>query len=309
MTVPRVSLVVVSYDTMALALDLAEGAAAGGHEVVVVDNASYVGDRAAVEAAHPAVTFVWSETNGGYGAGANAGAAVATGDVVVVCNADVRIAAADLGRLAAAAAGGVAAPRFVDPRGALIRSSHRREPLALATLREYCGPFAALAARVRPGWHPTLRPEAEHYADHATLHVLGAVVAVDAGVWRRLGGFDEGFFLYREETDLCRRARQAGVPVRHVAAVVAEHVGDASSPAERTLVAVRAPAVRSHYRYIAKHFGVVPAAAAWALGVAGCAVWCVTGPDRRSAAAGLRHHLALVSPSGRAAGRRRSPPP
>lgn len=308
MTTRRASLVVVNYATMDWALDLAGSARKVLDEVIVVDNASYRGDRAALQEAHPGIRFVWRDGNDGYGAGANAGAAVATGDVILVSNPDISVAGTGLRELAEAAGEGVAAPRFVDPAGRLIRSSHRREPAALATLREYCGPFAALAERVRPGWHPTLRPASEHAADHDTLHVLGALMAVDAGLFRRLGGFDEGFFLYREETDLCRRARAAGAPVRHVAGVVAVHEGDASSPLDRTLVATRLPAVRSHYRYMAKHFGRGRAAVAWLVGLAGSAVWVLTGPDRRSAGQSVRSHLRLLRPTGTGGGRRRSRP-
>ncbi|HMC39495.1 MAG TPA: glycosyltransferase [Acidimicrobiales bacterium] len=304
----RVSLVVVNYGTIEAARSLADSARSALDEVIVVDNASFSADRPSVEAAHPGIRFVWRDTNDGYGAGANAGARLASGDVLIVSNADVEVDGAGLRRLAEAAAGGVAAPRFVDGEGRLVRSSHRREPVWLSTAREYCGPVAAAAARLRPGWHPTLRPEADHYADHDTGHVLGAVMAVDADLFRRLGGFDEGFFLYREETDLCRRAREAGAPVRHVADVVVTHRGDASPGDHRALVAARPAAVRSHYRYIAKHFGPVRAVLAWLIGAAGSLVWVATGPDRRSARSSLSSHLRLLDPRGGRAVRPRSRP-
>lgn len=304
----RVSLIIVNYATMEKAVKLATGGGQGADEVIVVDNASYHGDRAALEAAHPGVIFVWNPTNAGYGGGANAGAAVAGGDVLVIANPDVTVAAADLRRLADLAGDGLAAPRFEDPQGRLIRSSHRREPVWLATIREYCAPFAALAARLRPGWHPTLRPEADHFADHETLHVLGALMAVDARLFRALGGFDERFFLYREETDLCRRVRASGRKVRHVAGVVAVHEGDAASGADPVMVAARAPAVESHYRYIAKHRGGRTARWAWRAGYAGSILWWITGPDRRSAGQSLRSHRRLTGPSGRGVFRPPSPP-
>lgn len=301
---PRVSLIIVNYQTMDKALELAGAAASGVDEVIVVDNASYPGDRAALASAHPSVTFVWNETNAGYGAGANRGAAVARGDVVVISNPDITIAAADLRRLADTAGGGLAGPRFVDPDGGLIRSSHRREPLWLATVREYCAPFAAVADRLRPGWHPTLRSAADHYRDHETLHVLGAVMAVDAGLFRQLGGFDEDFFLYREETDLCLRIRAAGRPVRHVATTVAVHEGDVSGGGDPVMVAARPAAVESHYRYIAKRRGRVRARLAWVVGYSGSLVWWLTGPDRASAAQSLTSHRRLWGTSGRGVVRR-----
>jgi GT2 family glycosyltransferase len=63
----------------------------------------------------------------------------------------------------------------------------------------------------------------------STSMVSGAVVAIGTDAFRELGGFDERFFLYFEDADLCRRAANAGMPIRYVPAAVARHVGGASS--------------------------------------------------------------------------------
>ena len=78
-----------------------------------------------------------------------------------------------------------------------------------------------------------------------------------------VGGFDEGFFLYCEDTDLCRRLRDAGHTVRFEPAAEVHHLGGASSGAGET----RAIAARSRVRYAGKHLHPAPARAE-ALGVA-----------------------------------------
>jgi N-acetylglucosaminyl-diphospho-decaprenol L-rhamnosyltransferase len=293
---PSVSLVVVNYNTTELASHLLRISKGGADQIVVVDNSPAPG-IGELEIEHPAATVVRPGSNLGYGRAANLGATRCTNDVVVIANADVEITGDDLRRLATHVGRGVglAAPRFLTPDGWLIRSAHRREPGWLITLFEQCGPFAAILKRLAPQWHPTLESEGAHSSDHDVLHVLGALMAVDRRAFEEVGGFDERFFLYREETDLCRRLRSAGFAIRHVGSVTAIHVGDASSEPGSVQVSARPFAVASHYRYIRKHRGPVTAAAAWVSGLVGASLWLVAGHDRASARASVRSHLRVLA--------------
>jgi len=116
------------------------------------------------------------------------------------------------------------------------------------------------------------------------------LIAIDAQAFARIGGFDERFFLYREETDLCDRMRQGGWTVRHVAGVTATHDGDASSRDHRP-IEIRPASVRSHYIYLQKHRGRWIAGLAWLLGVFGSISWLVIGPRRRWAKESIRAHM------------------
>jgi GT2 family glycosyltransferase len=119
-------------------------------------------------------------------------------------------------------------------------------------------------------------------------------MALNSRALSEIGGFDEAFFLYREETDLCRRARDAGYLVRHIASAVAIHVGDASSSSTTLLVGVRPQAIESHYRFIRKHYGRSRAAACWIVGLAGSCAWVIVGRRKDQGWASLRGHLRLV---------------
>jgi hypothetical protein len=287
----------VNYNTADLAAKLLDSCIGGADQIVVVDNASPEEGIDLLAAQHPEVTVLRLPTNRGYGAGANSGAALCDGDVLIVSNADIEIDAAGMRRLAAVVARddvAIAAPRFVDTSGTLIRSSHHREPGLLTTLFEQCGPFAAVCKRLRPEWHPTLDAVEGHGVDHDVSHVLGALMAIDRPTFQRLGGFDESFFLYREETDLCHRVRQGDGRVRHVASVTAVHAGDASTVPDGLLVASRSSAVRSHYLYLRKHRGWAPAALAWLMGLTGSVLWLILGRQRQSAVSSVRAHVELV---------------
>lgn len=293
---PAASLVIVNFNTASKTIRLAGQLADTVHEVILVDNASPDGSAASLSAfakERSNVRLVALDRNRGYGAGANAGARAAGGDVLIVTNPDVEIAPADVTRLVTSVMQpGVAlvAPRFTYPDGTLQPSAHRRDPLLLSTIFEMCRPLTAVAHRVSPGWNPTLyRPE-DHARSRDCAHVLGAFMAIRKEAFDAVGGFDESFFLYREETDLCRRLRAAGWRVRHVADAAAIHEGGASTPGDIPTMS-RPAALRSHYRFIAKHRGRVRARLAWMLGTLGCLLWLVTGPERALAWAQVRWHL------------------
>ena len=81
--------------------------------------------------------------------------------------------------------------------------------------------------------------------------VSGACMLVRRDAFEAVGGFDEGFFLYCEDTDLCRRLWKAGHRVRFEPAAEVHHVEGASSGAGET----RPIAARSRVLYARKHFG------------------------------------------------------
>jgi GT2 family glycosyltransferase len=93
--------------------------------------------------------------------------------------------------------------------------------------------------------------------------VSGACMLVRRDAFAAVGGFDEDFFLYCEDTDLCRRLRDAGHDIRYEPGAGVRHVGGASSDTGQT----RAIAARSRVRYARKHLRP-PAARIETLGVA-----------------------------------------
>jgi GT2 family glycosyltransferase len=84
--------------------------------------------------------------------------------------------------------------------------------------------------------------------------VIGAFFLVRRSVWEQLGGMDERFFFFLEETDFCLRARQAGFATMHLPQV---HVWHAQGQtARQNLAAARIEYWRSRYAYFAKHSGL-----------------------------------------------------
>jgi hypothetical protein len=250
-----VDVVVVSYNSSGELRGCVESLAGQpGLNVIVVDNASSDGSLDTV--ADLPLDAVALETNGGFGHGCNAGWRRGSAPYVLFLNPDARILPESLERLAAVLDerpdAGAAAPRITEADGALDYSL-RRFPRLRSTYAR-----ALFLHRVFPAadWTDELIRDPSAYREAGSPDwVSGACVLVRRSALEALGGFDEGFFMYCEDVDLCRRLWDAGHEVLYEPAAEVSHIGGASAPRASLLPVLAA----SRLRYAAKHMG--PAAA------------------------------------------------
>jgi hypothetical protein len=241
-----VTVIIVNYRTADLTcLAVASALAAGASDVVIVDNASGDGSVERLDGMGGPVTLIASDTNDGFGTAANTGAGRATGDVLLFLNSDATLRPGALEALAAEvlAAGGrcIAGPRLIGSDGVVQRSAGlvpRPDDLILRGLevqrlaraaRSLPG-LLSLVAGTRIAGEYDLAVKAEGRIDVSM--VSGACMAVGREAFAVLGGFDERYFMYFEDADLCRRATRAGMPIRYLPDAVVDHVGGASSPGD-----------------------------------------------------------------------------
>ena len=208
---PSLSIIVVSYNTVALLKDcLASINAQLGsrHEVIVVDNASSDGSADMVRAGYPDTVLVASEINLGFGRANNHALSIAKGDLIWLLNPDTRLEK--------------------DALGAAVEFMIRNPAIGMAgtvLINTDGSPQSSVEYRY-PG---------QRYA-HAILGrlpgdiawVMGASIIARRDVLQFVGGFDEQFFLYGEEVDLCLRVRKAGWPIGFVQGSVVTHYGGES---------------------------------------------------------------------------------
>jgi N-acetylglucosaminyl-diphospho-decaprenol L-rhamnosyltransferase len=218
--------------------------------VTIVDNASSDGSLEAV--ADLPVTTISLERNGGFASGSNAGWRAGEGAYVLLLNPDARIDQESLYELVQALerdpAAGAAAPKILAASGEL-HYSQRRFPRLRSTYGQ-----ALFLHRIFPRatWADELVRREENYERAGSPEwVSGACMLVRRSALEELGGLDEGFFLYCEDTDLCRRLRNAGHDVRFEPEALALHEGGASSPRSGLLPVLAA----SRIRYARKHYG------------------------------------------------------
>jgi glycosyltransferase involved in cell wall biosynthesis/GT2 family glycosyltransferase len=226
---PRASIVVVNFNGGQAALDglrtVVRDAAALDAEVIVVDNASSDGSPERIAAALPGVRLVRERENRGYAAGVNRGLEAAGADALVVMNADVTPTPGSLAALVEAVRaesgfallGGTALGRSGRPDP----NSSRALPRPSDILRE------ALFLPPRRGARPGAGGRTAAVVE--TEVVSGSVMALRRGVLEALGPMDEGYFLYDEDVEWCRRARRRGMRVGVVPGATFRHDGGAAT--------------------------------------------------------------------------------
>jgi N-acetylglucosaminyl-diphospho-decaprenol L-rhamnosyltransferase len=287
----RVDAVVVSYrsaDTLRACVEPL--ARMDGLTVTVVDNASP--DRSLEAVADLPVRAIAAGRNAGFAAGCNLGAAGGVAPYVLLLNPDLRLGEADVAALVAVLDAdprvGLVGPRLLDGGGSLIPSQRRFPRLAStwaqALFLHRIAPHAPWADEVVLGDYD--RPAACDW-------VSGACMLVRRDALERIGGLDEGFFLYSEDTDVCRRLRALGLQVRYEPGATVHHAGGASAPRDELLATLAA----SRVRYARVHQGRATAAlTALALGV-GATIRLVGRPrTARGHAAVLRALITQADP-------------
>lgn len=237
---PDLSVVTVTYEcrrhVLALLDDLAAARADVTLEVLVIDNASSDGTVAAIRAAHPWVDVEALSENVGFGRANNRAILRARAPFVALLNPDTRVTggalAACLEELRRAPDVGILSPRVVDADGRFDRRCMRGFPTVWGvachvTRLDRVLPDHA-SRRYTMGWLPDDRP-----ADVEA--VSGAVMFARADALREAGGFDERFFMYGEDIDLCLRVAAAGRRVRYWPGATVAHLGRGSgwTPASR----------------------------------------------------------------------------
>lgn len=216
---PVVSIVLVNYRTPAMTLDclasVEQHCRAVSYEIIVVDNNSGDDSVERLRESPIAMILLPLADNGGFGAGCNAGARVARGRYIYLLNTDTLMVEDSVGVLAdfldrtpsAAAVGS----RLKRPDGTMQHSAlYFPTPLRVLIGSELLG--GALGRRF-PSLLKTLSmlvPEDTLTEPCPVDWCAGASLMIRASAYREVGGFDERFFLYCEETDLCKRLLSVG---------------------------------------------------------------------------------------------------
>jgi N-acetylglucosaminyl-diphospho-decaprenol L-rhamnosyltransferase len=219
-----------------------------GVTVIVVDNASP--DKGLEVVSDLPVSVVRNESNLGFAKACNIGWRRGAGRYVLFLNPDARIDDASLARLVARAEDprvGIIAPRTVTSEGRLVWSQR-----AFVGVRTIWAQLFFLH-RLFPDatWADGIVRDPAAYERRASPDwVSGASMLLERSLLEQLGGFDERFFMYCEDMDLCRRVREAGLDVAYEPTALVVHDEGSSAPSW----AMTPVLVRSRVSYADKYF-------------------------------------------------------
>lgn len=254
---PSLSVIIVSYNTRSMTQDCLQTLYAGlgslTAEVFVVDNASADGSPAAIREAFPQVRLIENTGNTGFGAANNQAMAEARGEFFLLLNSDAFPQKEAIPALVtylqnhpkAAAAG----PRLLNADGSLQLSCFRF-PSPAGVWLENLWISALLPNHPTLGYYRRWAHDRERNVDF----VIGACLLVRRKAYEQVGGFDDSFFMYQEETDWQRRMHDHGWQIGFTPSAVVTHLGGASGTSEKARI-------NGHFfdsmdHYLRKHYGL-----------------------------------------------------
>ena len=256
---PTVSFILVNYKTPQITLKSIEHIKQNIHsvpyEIIVVDNASKDDSLKNISRHHPDLGLLSLEKNMGFGVAANRGAAVAKGPFLCFLNSDIFLiedCIHELIQFYGSHHVGALGIRLLNGENRFLPSyGHFPDPLLISTgnisflRRLKCKCFNRYAT-VDPARKEPLEVD----------WITGAVFFISRERFRETGGFDETFFLYYEDTDLCLRLRRAGYHNYYIPQFHAVHLHGASGKHDMAdgYNRIKLSEKMSATNYVRKHF-------------------------------------------------------
>lgn len=248
-----VSIILVNYNGDQVTIDclhsIQQQLQAIPYEVIVVDNASSDQSADWVAAQFPTVKLLRQSQNRGFGTGNNMGAAIAQGQYLFLLNTDTILTQDLLPCLVELMEQnpylGIIGPQLRNADGTLQLSTAR----SISLWGEYCDLQQKLAYQKYPERRARICRQFQ-VAQEVDI-VMGAALFIRRSLYRELQGFDEQFFMYLEESDLCHRAKLAGWKILYTPAVSLIHLGGYSI--NKTVDRLRLAYRRSQIYYYSKH--------------------------------------------------------
>lgn len=255
---PMVAIVVVSHNTRDLLLNcissIIESTQPDDVEIVVVDNASEDGSYDAVCRDHPQAVAISNQVNIGFAAACNQGIGATIAPLILLLNSDAQLTSQALHALCDC--------MHLDRCGAAGCKLVNTEGIGIVSARNFLTPFnqalelTGVTNRLRSRLLTrTYRPSGPRKSPDCSVDwVEGSCLILRRAALDEIGLFDERFFMYSEDEDICLRLRLAGWSVCYSEAGTAVHHGGASTAQNR--VEMLRHFYSSQLHFLCKHRGL-----------------------------------------------------
>lgn len=210
------------------------------HEIIIVNNDA---NKIAAVLATENITLFENNINEGFAKACNKGAALAKGKILFFLNPDTKIIAGDFSDLISAFANlkiGIVSPQLLLPNGKIQPWSAGHE---IHLWEIFCNHLGFV--RSKKFW--------KNKIDSNPAWTSGGALAISKSLFEKINGFDENFFMYFEDVDICKRVRQEGLQVTLLPTIKILHLGGQSSTSK---VEQKKYYYASQDYYFKKHFGI-----------------------------------------------------
>jgi GT2 family glycosyltransferase len=249
------SILIPSYNTRELSLQcirsIEADAPAAPYEIILMDNHSMDGTSEGVTREFPQVRVIRNAANLGVGKACNLAAQEARGKYFLLLNNDAKPLPGSLDRLVqwleTHPKTGIVGPLLEGENGQLLQMSWGWFPLLQGEiLQRFFNPSALQNSSLRQRWVRRLQRKSRRVP-----WVCGACALIRREAFEQIGGFDEDFALYFEDSDLCRRCARQGWQIDFAADIKAiHHLSQATRPSMSTFSLIY---LQSHITYYRKH--------------------------------------------------------
>ena len=254
----NLSIVIVNYKNSATLRDCLDSIYKTTHdlefEVIVIDNYSRDEGLSAIKEEFSQVCFIENKTNLGFAKANNKAAEIARGEHLLFLNPDTRLTENAIqtmvDRLKPDSTTGVLGPKVLDNDGSLQYSCRTFPTVWTGLFNRY-----SLLSMIFPNNRFTsqyLMKDFDHNDTHEVDWVSGCCMMVRKSVFQSIGGFDEKYFLFNEDVDLCHTMKHHGYKTLYYPQAKIYHAITTSNHKVPQNIILKRHLGMSHY--IEKHF-------------------------------------------------------
>lgn len=251
-----ISVVIVSYkgyDRLVKCLDSLKEITGSlfSMEVIVVNNCRGDSVFDEIKLSYPGFTFTDNPVNGGYSNGCNLGASYAKGDNILILNPDTVVSEIALSGLLNT----LKSEKSITMLSCKQVNEKGRESIAWGPFPGFSNLTGFMRTVFNTGYKSQKRYRKD-FSDEIFFPdwVSGSLMLMRTNDFRFHGGFDEDFWMYSEDVDLCRRIRNAGGDIAYHSGITIEHNHGGSSRINLKISALTKTEVYiSRHLYFAKH--------------------------------------------------------